>query len=129
MSLICARRIVLLDKSGLSIIECLLVLLIIAIMSALILPSFQHHQQRVQRANAKIVLLELMHAQRQYFADHNSYHLTLPEQTARQIDGYVIELNTCGVEAIHQCVELTARPADLNQLPLIYTSRNEKLNW
>ena len=129
MSLICARRIVLLDKSGLSIIECLLVLLIIAIMSALILPSFQHHQQRVQRANAKIVLLELMDAQRQYFADHNSYHLTLPEQTARQIDGYVIELNTCGVEAIHQCVELTARPADLNQLPLIYTSRNEKLNW
>lgn len=129
MTLIRVQRIVLLDTSGLSIIECLIVVLIIAIMSALILPSFQHHQQRVQRANAKIVLLELMHAQRQYFADHNSYHLALPEQTDMQIDGYVIELNTCGVEAINHCVELTARPADLKQLSLIYTSRNEKLNW
>lgn len=119
----------LLDKSGVSIIELLVVLLIIAIMSALIIPSFQQHQKRVQRANAKIVLLELMHDQRQYFADNNSYRLSLPDLMDVHIDGYVIELSTCAAEPIKHCIQLTARPSDLNQLPLIYTSRNEKLNW
>ncbi len=116
-------------NSGITIIELLVVLLIVAITITLVIPSIKQHQKKVQRANAKIALLELMHEQRQHFSDNNTYSLSLQQQMDSQIDGYDIEINTCGTEPINNCVELAAIPSDLTQLPLIYTSRNKKLNW
>lgn len=60
-------------KSGFTLLELMIVVAIIAILSALSVPSLMRYAARAKRSEAYLYLRTLAHAQRAYFAEHGSY--------------------------------------------------------
>ena len=58
---------------GITLPELLVVLLLIAIVTALALPGYRRQMIRVHRTEALIALLELQTAEEKYFLRHNAY--------------------------------------------------------
>lgn len=58
---------------GFSIVELLIVIVIVSILAAIAVPSYQEYARRTQRTVAKAALQELMSRQESYAVDHKNY--------------------------------------------------------
>ena len=65
--------------SGLTLLELLVVLVIVGILSAIAIPTYQQHTLRARRTEAKTALLRLAANQERYYLQHNTYTTDLAE--------------------------------------------------
>lgn len=125
--------------SGITLIELMIVVVLIAIISTIAYPTYQTHAVRARYADAKVMLLQVMQRQREFFTNNNAYTTQLVsdlgyagsgENTDSEQGLYQISANQCdgGSTAISQCVELSAAPktGQAGDITFIYNSRNEK---
>ncbi|MCM5681506.1 type IV pilin protein [Schlegelella sp. S2-27] len=63
---------------GFTLIELMIVVVVVAILSALAFPSYVEAVRKSRRAEAKTALLELAARQERYFTTHNAYAETPP---------------------------------------------------
>lgn len=125
---------------GITLIELMIVVSIVAILGAIAYPAYQSHTLRARYADAQVKLLEIMQEQRKYFTDNNEYTTALVDDLNYPNAGggndvesdqgaYVIVAAPCAGEVIAQCVVLTATPqfsAQVGAISFTYNSRNEK---
>jgi type IV pilus assembly protein PilE len=110
-------------RAGFSLIELLVVLVIVAVLTAAALPAYQQHVIRTRRSEAQSALLKLMMQQERFHSQHNTYiafSAGVADAEARQFQwwsgasaptsAYEIEGKACDGELISQCVQLIARP-------------------
>lgn len=71
---------------GFTLIELLIALTVIGLLSAIALPGYQGVRHRVQRTDARLGLLWILHQQERHYAAHNTY-AALPELTDRSTAG------------------------------------------
>ena len=106
-----------------SMIELMIVLVVLAVLAAQVLPSFQQHVTRSRRAEAQATLLQLMQQEERFYTQTNTYiafSSTATDAEARQFkwwssngaltSAYEIEGKACDGELISQCVQLIATP-------------------
>ncbi|WP_114240123.1 type IV pilin protein [Dyella sp. C9] len=101
-------------QKGFSLIELLVVVLIIAILAGIAIPTYQRYVVRAHRTEARRALLELAGKQERYYYSHNSYTDELDLlSTESTIDGgrYVIEVSSASATDF----TLTATAAGLQQ--------------
>ena len=123
---------------GLTLVELLIVVAIVAILASVAYPSYQRHITGTRHADAKVKLLEIMQAQRRFFTDSNTYTTNLTGDlgyadagggaVATDNEFYTIQAAQCGTELLSNCVLLTASPdfGDGSDSALTYNSKNEK---
>ena len=110
-------------RTGFGLIELMAVLLIVAGLAAMVMPSYQQHLVRARRSEAQSMLLTLMMQQERFFTQTNSYiafSAASADPEARrfqwwseanpQVSAYEIEGKPCDGELITQCVQLVATP-------------------
>lgn len=108
---------------GFSLIEVLVTLLIVALLAAAAIPSFQQHVIRSKRVEAQAALLMLMQQQERYFTQNNRFlefsagSAGVEERRFQWWSGisaassaYELEGRACAGERIEDCVQLTATP-------------------
>lgn len=117
-------------SAGFSLIELMTVLVIVAVLGAIALPSYRYAICKVKRAEGKSALLKVMQQQEQVYTQRTAYiafsaQSSEPEQ--RQFkwfsnetpaaSAYEIEAQPCTGMHIADCVQLIARPgtAKVNQ--------------
>jgi type IV pilus assembly protein PilE len=100
---------------GFTLIELFIVLVIVAILASIAVPSYQASVQKSRRADGKSALLDLAARSEKFFAQNNSYTtevsgangLALGRTTST--DGYYdLTVAACGGGAITRCYLLTA---------------------
>ena len=113
-------------------------MVLIAIISTIAYPTYQTHAVRARYADAKVMLLQVMQRQREYFTNNNAYTDKLVtdlgysgsgENTGSEQGLYQISAGTCeGGTPIEQCVLLSATPqsGQAGDITFTYNSRNEK---
>ena len=110
-------------RAGFSLIELLVVLVILAVLTAQIMPAYQQHIVRTRRSEAQSALLKLMMQQERFHTQNNSYIAfssasTEPEARHFQwwsgasppTSAYEIEGKACDGELIKECVQIVAIP-------------------
>lgn len=110
-------------RSGFSLIELLVALVIAGLLMALAMPAYQQHVVRTRRSETQSALLALMMQQERFHTQHNRYiafsaGATEPEArnfrwwsgASAPVSAYEIEGKACDNELISQCVQLIARP-------------------
>ncbi len=60
-------------QRGITLIELLTVIVVIAILASIAVPSYRNHLLRTQRAEAKTALLQLQAAQEKFYLHRNAY--------------------------------------------------------
>ena len=103
------------DQKGFSLIEILIVLVIMGILAAIALPSYQSSVQKSRRADGKSALLDLAARSEKFFAQNNSYTtevsgangLSLGRTTSAD-DYYNLSIAACSGGNISRCYLLTA---------------------
>lgn len=60
-------------QKGFTLIELMIVVVIVAILAAIAIPSYQSHIEKTRRADAKEALTRIAAAQERYFFTNNSY--------------------------------------------------------
>ena len=125
---------------GITLVELMIVVVILAIIGTLAYPTYQGHATRARYADAKVMLLQIMQRQREFFTDNNTYTTDLVADLGYADAGsgkvsseqgiYYIEAGQCdsGATNINQCVELSAelQSGAAGEPTFIYNSRNEK---
>jgi len=125
--------------SGVTLIELMIVLAVLAILVSLAFPIYQAQMRENRRTDGQRTLMEVMHAQQKFFSRNSIYTADLIGDLGFTDAGsgavlsenqfYLITTQNCaGLGAINDCVELLATPqgiqiADGN---LTYNSRNQK---
>jgi len=64
-------------QAGFTLLELMIVVIIIAILSAIAIPSYRKYAVRTHRLDAQRVLMDLAGRQERYFYSHNTYTDTL----------------------------------------------------
>ena len=124
-------------QRGVTLVELLIVVAIVAILFGIAYPSYQSHVSSTRDADGKIILLEIMQQQRKHFTGNNTYTTDLVGEfgyvdagggaVASENDFYLITAAACGVEALSECVLLTAAATFAGGgADLTYNSRNQK---
>jgi type IV pilus assembly protein PilE len=67
------------DAKGFSLIELIIVMLVIAILAAIAIPSYRQHILRSHRIDATRALQDLASRQERYYFSHNRYSKTLAD--------------------------------------------------
>lgn len=125
---------------GVTIIELMIVVVILAIVATIAYPTYQGHATRARYSDAKVMLLQIMQRQREYFTDNNTYTTGLVADLGYVDAGggkvsseqglYQISAGQCdgGATGINQCVELSAEPqsGQAGDITFTYNSRNQK---
>ena len=100
---------------GFTLVEILIVMVIMGILAAITLPSYQSSVQKSRRADGKAALLDLGARSEKFFAQNNSYttEVSLPAGLGlgrtTSADGYYnLTIAACGGGAISRCYLLTA---------------------
>ncbi len=109
--------------AGFSLLELLVVLAIMAILTALALPAYQQALTRGRRVEAQATLWQLLQQEERYFTQTNVYlafSASATEPEARQFkwwssngastSAYEIEGKACDGALISECVQLVATP-------------------
>lgn len=103
-------------SSGITLIEILITLAIIAILSTIGYPLYSDYVIKSRRTDAKAALMQIIQAQQRHYTAHSTYTTDLskigyPKAAAVLSDGghYAITATSCGA-GITSCVTLTAVP-------------------
>ena len=126
--------------NGITLVELMIVVVILAIVGTLAYPTYQGHATRARYADAKVMLLQIMQRQREFFTNNNTYTSGLVADLGYVDAGsgkvsseqglYLISAGQCdgGATNLDQCVELSAVPqsGQAGDLTFTYNSRNEK---
>ncbi|MFA9216870.1 MAG: type IV pilin protein [Sphingomonadaceae bacterium] len=112
---------------GVTLLEVLVTLALIALLASQAYPAFSRHVIRLRRQEAQATLLRLMQQQERYFTQSNTYIEFSSSSTGEQArqfqwwsgtsktgSAYEIEGKPCEGELIAQCVRLIATPGTAN---------------
>ncbi len=111
------------DRRGFTLIELLVAMVIIAILAAVALPSYQESVLKAKRAEGRAALMRTMQQQERYYSQKTSYiafssdSIDENAQKFRWFSGdnaassaYEISAMACDGKDIRDCVKLTAWP-------------------
>ncbi len=106
------------EQRGFSLIELMIVVVIVSILFAVVIPTYQTSVTKSRRADAKSMLLQILQAQEQFFAENLSYTtdfslLGYSANTEIESDEgyYRITASPCaGFTSAEKCVALIATP-------------------
>jgi type IV pilus assembly protein PilE len=122
-------------QTGLTLIELLITVAIIAILSSIGYPVYNNYVTKARRAEGKSTIMQVMQAQQRNYTANSTYVTDLTAlgyATATDLpsesDHYLITAGTCSGTAITSCVRLTAVPqhSDDECGSLIYDSTGAK---
>ncbi|THB75595.1 MAG: type IV pilin protein [Gammaproteobacteria bacterium] len=124
------------EQKGVTLIELMIVVAIIAIIGAVALPSYMSHVQKTRRADGQAKLMEIMALEERHYSLNNTYVVLsgLSAYDSNSVDSdegnYVITAAACG-GGLGSCVQLTATPQgpqadDTECGALTYNSRGQK---
>ncbi|MBN7795684.1 type IV pilin protein [Parahaliea mediterranea] len=101
-------------ESGFTLIEVIIVVVIVGLLMAVALPSYQGSLQKGRRSEAKSALMDVANRQEQFMLDRNRYtedltDLGLPDPYITEEGHYAVQAVGCGA-GIATCYRLTATP-------------------
>lgn len=99
---------------GFTLMEVMVVVVIVGILMAIAIPSYENSLQKGRRAEAKAALLDAANRQEQLMLDRGTYttdpnDLGLPTPFLSEEGFYTITAADCGL-GLNRCYELTATP-------------------
>lgn len=110
-------------NAGYTLIEVLIVVVIIALLATIAVPSYQAQMMSTRRADGKSMLMEVMQSQERYFTEHLEYTTelrVLGYQNDKDVEShekfYLISAMKCDASPpiatieINECVKLEAEP-------------------
>jgi type IV pilus assembly protein PilE len=111
--------------AGITLIELLIVMAIVAILGVIVVPAYQNQMLKTRRSDGKTKLMDVLNAQERFYTANNTYTTDLiNDLNYPDLDGdgkvfsdegyYKISAAACG-GGITNCVLLTAEAGDLQQ--------------
>ena len=101
---------------GFTLIEVMIVIVIVSVLVAIALPSYENSMQKGRRADGKSALMDIANQQEQFMLDQGTYTLDM-EELGFSADPYISEEGHYSVDAavctsadITRCYVLTATP-------------------
>lgn len=113
-------------QRGFTLIELMIVVAIVAILAAIVYPSYQDSVIKAKRAEGRAALMQVMQQQERYYTQNNTYSLvskTTPNNfkwfsgDSAASSSYEIKAEVCTGDVIGNCVMLTAMPGTSNVNP------------
>jgi type IV pilus assembly protein PilE len=111
------------DESGFTLIEVMIVIVIVAILSAVAYPSYEESVRKSKRAEGRAALMQLMQQEERFYSQNTKYIVFSVESTedhqkkfkwfsadTAAASSYEIKATACSGDVIQNCVLLTARP-------------------
>lgn len=101
---------------GFTLIELMIAIVIVAILLAVALPSYQNSVQKARRADAKAALLDAANRQEGYMLDRGTYSVDMTDLGFAQSPytsekkHYSVAATVCSGGSIDRCYVLTATP-------------------
>ncbi|MCX2983203.1 prepilin-type N-terminal cleavage/methylation domain-containing protein [Halieaceae bacterium IMCC14734] len=128
--------------AGFTIIEMLIVLVIMGILAAAVLPTYQSSVSKARRADGKSALLDLGARSEKFFAQNSTYTTEISGGSGLNLgrttssDGYYnLSIAACGGGTIARCYQITAAATgaqsgdtECSQLRLDNVGRKTSLN-
>jgi type IV pilus assembly protein PilE len=104
--------------TGFTLIEVMIVVVIVGVLLAIAVPSYQNSMQKGRRSEARAVLLDAANRQEQYMLDRGTYTGDMEDlgfgadpYITENGDGYYsVSADACDGIALTRCFELTATP-------------------
>lgn len=118
--------------------ELMIVVVVIAIIGTIAYPTYQTQAVRARHTDAKVMLLQIMQKQREFFTNNNTYTASLVTDLGYVSAGgqsisteqglFNVTAEQCGGDPIALCVQLKAVPqsGQAGGVTFTYNSRNEK---
>ncbi len=103
-------------NGGFTLIEVMIVIVIVSVLLAVALPSYENSIQKGRRADAKAALMDIANQQEQFMLDQGTYTTNLAELgfgvgPFYSPDGhYTVSAAACSTSDITRCYTLTADP-------------------
>ena len=124
-------------QHGVTLIELMIVVAIVAILAAVAIPAYQTQGERARRADGTSELTRIMDLQERFFAnrfpptytdDLNMLGLGMASGVPTPEGHYLITADACPGAALTQCVRLTAaaEPSQVNDGDLVLDSRGTR---
>lgn len=124
-------------QQGLTLIELMIVIVIVSILAAVAIPSYDNSVRKSRRAEAQSVLTSVMQQQERFFMNNMTYSTDLATVGFTNLSSgsvvsengfYNIAASACGGTPISRCVLLTATPqlAQADDGNMTLNSRGEK---
>lgn len=108
---------------GFSLIEMMVVAAILAILAAIVYPSYQESVRKARRSEGRAAMLALMQQQERYYSQHSTYIVFSSSAVngfkwfsanSPATSSYEISATACSDDSIQNCVLLTAKPGTAN---------------
>ncbi len=109
--------------SGFTVVDVMVALVIVSILGALVLPSYQEAVRKAKRSEGRAALMKLLQQEEQFYSQRNSYSrfsAASTEEDERRFkwysgetatsSAYEISAEPCHNDMIQNCVQLIARP-------------------
>jgi type IV pilus assembly protein PilE len=104
--------------AGFTLIELMFVVVIVAVLLAVALPSYQNSLQKGRRSDAMSALMDVANRQEQFMLDRSTYTQNMTElgfasDPMASADGfYTVDAGICAAGTIQRCYVLTATPVN-----------------
>ncbi|WP_198171766.1 type IV pilin protein [Pseudohalioglobus lutimaris] len=102
--------------AGFTLMEVMIVVVIVGILLAVALPSYNSSLEKGRRADAKAALLDASNRQEQFMLDRSTYTLNMTElgfgadPMVSEEGHYTVDAAACAAGTIQRCYVLTATP-------------------